>query len=265
MIRVGVIGGAGKMGRVVCAAIVDDPELELVAAVGRKTAGAALGPIIGKKDVTLKVADSLAALEDAGAQVAVDFTLADTVLPNARWCAEHHVHGVIGTTGIGQDHVDQIRTLATSNGTNFVVAPDFSYGGAIMLEMLKIAARHFPEVELVETHLPSKADAPSGTTMNTARQLAKVRRDARGSASKEVIPGARGGEIEGIRVHSLRLSGPPGEEEARFARPGEMLTVRLTAFGREPFAVGTLIAIKAVPSRPGLTYGLGPLLDLGRG
>ncbi len=262
MIRVGVVGATGKMGRVVCAAVADDPALELAAGVARH-GGARLGEVITRPDVDIIVSDRLDALADAGVQVAVDFTRADAVLPNARWYAEHHIHGVIGTTGITADDVERIRELASGNGTNFVVAPDFSYGGAVMLEMLRIAARHFPEVELIETHLPSKADAPSGTTMNTARQLAKVRREVRGSASKEVVAGARGGEVEGIRVHSLRLSGPPGEEEARLARPGELLTLRLTAFDREPFAVGTLVAIKAVASRPGLTYGLGPLLDLG--
>ena len=131
-----------------------------------------------------------------------------------------------------------------------------------MLQILRIAAKHFPEVELIETHVPTKADAPSGTTMNTAREIAMVRRDPSTSASREVVPGARGGEISGVRVHSLRLSGPAGIEEARFARPGEYLTVSLTAFDRAPFAIGALLAIKQVASRPGLTYGLTPLLDL---
>jgi 4-hydroxy-tetrahydrodipicolinate reductase len=260
VIRVGVVGATGKMGRVVCSAVADDPALELAAGVARH-GGARLDGVIGRP-VEIVVSDKLEALADSGVQVAVDFTRADAVLSNARFYADHRMHAVIGTTGITADDVERIRDIATGSGTNVVVAPDFSYGGAVMLEMLKIAARHFPEIELLETHLPTKADAPSGTTMNTARQLAKVRREVRGSASREVVPGARGGEIEGIRVHSLRLSGAPGEEEARFARPGELLTLRLTAFDREPFAVGTLIAIKAVGSRPGLTYGLGPLIDL---
>ena len=261
MIRVGVVGATGKMGRVVCAAVADDPALELAAAVARSTAGERLAPIIGRA-TDLVVSDRLEALTDAKVDVAVDFTRPEAVIPNAGWYAEHHLHGVIGTTGITADDIEQIRRLAESNGTNFVVAPDFSFGGAVMLQMLKIAAKHFPEVELIETHLPTKADAPSGTTMNTARQIAKVRRASVPSASKEVIPGARGGEISGVRVHSLRLSGAAGIEEARFARPGEYLTVSLTAFDRAPFALGALVAIKAVATRPGLTIGLSPLLDL---
>lgn len=261
MIRVGVVGATGKMGRVVCAAVADDPALELAAAVARRTAGERLAPIIGRA-TDLVVSDRLEALTDASVDVAVDFTRAEAVIPNAGWYAEHHLHGVIGTTGITADDIEKIRALAEGNGTNFVVAPDFSFGGAVMLQMLRIAAKHFPEVELIETHLPTKADAPSGTTMNTAREIAKVRRESAASASKEVVPGARGGEISGVRVHSLRLSGPAGTEEARFARPGELLTVSLTAFDRAPFALGALVAIKAVATRPGLTIGLSPLLDL---
>jgi 4-hydroxy-tetrahydrodipicolinate reductase len=262
MIRVGVVGGSGKMGRVVCAAIVDDPELELVAAVGKTKAGTRLGDLVGRDSVDIVVADKLDALTAAKADVAVDFTKPDAVAANARWYAEHRLNAVIGTSGITAEGVKEIGALATKHGTNVVIGPDFSYGGAVYLAMLRIAARHFPEVELIEQHLPSKADAPSGTTTNTARELAKVRREVRGSASKELVPGARGGEIAGIRVHSLRLSGAPGVEEARFARPGELLTITITAFDREPFATGALIAIKKVGSRPGLTYGLPALLDL---
>jgi len=261
VIRVGVVGATGKMGRVVCAAVADDPALELVAAVARKAAGTRLAPIIDR-DSDVLVSDRLDALTDAKVDVAVDFTRAEAVIPNSRWYAAHHLHSVIGTTGITSEDIESIRQLATSNGTNFVVAPDFSFGGAVMLQMLRIAAKHFPEVELIETHLPSKLDAPSGTTMNTARELAKVRRESVPAASREVVPGARGGELNGVRVHSLRLSGAAGIEEARFARPGEYLTVSLTAFDRAPFALGALVAIKAVASRPGLTVGLLPLLDL---
>jgi len=259
--RVGVVGATGKMGRVVCAAVADDPALELVAGVARKASGERLGPIIDRRSDVV-VSDRLEALTDAKVDVAVDFTRAEAVIPNAKWYAAHHLHSVIGTTGITADDIEQIRALAESNGTNFVVAPDFSFGGAVMLQMLRIAAKHFPEVELIETHLPTKADAPSGTTMNTARQIAKVRPASAASVSKEVVPGARGGEVSGVRVHSLRLSGPAGIEEARFARPGEYLTVSLTAFDRAPFALGALVAIKAVATRPGLTLGLSPLLDL---
>lgn len=262
MIRVGVVGGSGKMGRVVCAAVLDDPELDLVAAVGKTKAGKRLGDLIGRTGVDLVVADTLDALTHARADVAVDFSKPHAVMANARWYAEHGLHAVIGTTGITPDDLTELRALTEKRGTNAVVAPDFSYGGAVFLAMLKLAAPHFPEIELLEQHLPTKADAPSGTTMNTARELAKVRRETRGSASKEVVPGARGGEVAGIRVHSVRLTGAPGVEEARLARPGELLTISITAFDREPFATGALIAIKKVASRPGLTYGLPALLDL---
>src|SRR5436190_17965306 len=130
------------MGRVVCAAVADDPALELAAAVARKASGERLGPIIDRPSDVV-VSDRLEALTDAKVDVAVDFTRAEAVIPNASWYAAHHLHGVIGTTGITADDIEQIRTLAESNGTNFVVAPDFSFGGAVVLQMRRIAAKHF--------------------------------------------------------------------------------------------------------------------------
>jgi 4-hydroxy-tetrahydrodipicolinate reductase len=257
--RVGVVGATGKMGRVVCAAVVDDAGLTLAAGVARR-GGARLGELIGRPGVDVIVSDRLDALADAKVDVAVDFTRPEAVVRNVHWYAEHHIHGVIGTTGITTDDIERIRELADRNRTNFVVASDFSLGGAVMAEILKIAARYFPEVELLDTHPPTKVDAPSGTTMNMARSIANVRRAEDASSSREVVLGARGAQVAGIHLHSLRLSGAPGEEEVRFARPGEQLTIRLIAFDREPYAVGTLIAIKAVASRPGLTYGFGELL-----
>src|SRR5262249_31059569 len=150
----------------------------------------------------------------------------------------------------------------SKNGTNFVVAPDFSHGGAVMLQLAQLAARYFPEVEIIETKLPSKLDAPSGTSMNTARQVAEGRARGGAPSSREGVAGARGGEVEGVRVHSLRLSGPASIEEARFARSGEYLVISLTSLDRAPYVAGTLRAIKAVAKRPGLTFGFAPLLDL---
>ena len=261
-LRVGVVGATGKMGRVVCAQVLEDPALELVAAVARSNAGAPFDTYVGRS-TGLPVSDRREALLEARAQVAVDFTHPDAVLANARWYLEHGLHAVVGTTGLGPDDVEALRALAEKNGTNAVVAPDFSFGGAVLLHIARIAARHFPYVELLETHLPSKAEAPSGTTMNTARELAKVRPSPSPVVtSRELAPGVRGGEVAGIRVHSLRLPGPPGIEEIRLARAGELLTISLAAYDRAPFANGAVLAIKAVVSRPGLTYGLGPLLDL---
>lgn len=264
MIRVGVVGATGKMGRIVCGAVMDDPELELVAAIGRRGAGSAIGALIGRAERSPLVSDRRETLLDAKTEVAVDFTHPDVVMPNARWYAAHRIATVIGTSGLGAADVEELRELAAPKQWNVMVGPDFSLGGAVMLHLAKIAAQHFPEFELLEVHLPSKADAPSGTSSNTARELAKVRRPP-ASRSHEKVPGSLGGEIDGIRVHSLRLSGVIGHEEIRFAQPGETLTISSTWHDRSAAVPGVLLAIRSVVSRPGLTYGLGSLLDLADG
>jgi 4-hydroxy-tetrahydrodipicolinate reductase len=137
--------------------------------------------------------------------------------------------------------------------------------GAVMLHIAKIAARYLPELELFESHNPSKADSPSGTTVNTARELARVRARiaAPPSQSREVIPGARGGVVDGVHVHSLRMSGPAGgTEEIRFAQPGETLSITCSAHDLRAFATGAILAIKEIGSRPGFTDGMHELMGL---
>jgi 4-hydroxy-tetrahydrodipicolinate reductase len=261
-IRVGVVGAAGKMGKVLCGAIIRDPALELVAAIDLVQVGTPIGKVTGHGDGGVPVAGALDALTQARAQVAVDFTHPDAVMANIRWYASHQLHAIIGTTGIGPADLIAIRQLTAEYRVNMVVSPDFSPAGVVTLHIAKIAARHFDEVELVEIHPPTKAEAPSGTTMNTARTLAKVRAGRPGTPlrSREIVQGAMGGVVDGIRVHSFRLSGAVGHEEVRFAHHGDTLTISSTSYSREGYAAGVILGIKAVSERAGLTYGLEPIL-----
>lgn len=261
-IRVGVVGAAGKMGKAVCAAVMADPALELVSAIDLAHVGTAIGTLIGREDGGVAIVGSLAGLTQMQVQVAVDFTHPDAVMANVRWYASQHLSAVVGTTGIGPAEIEEIRRLAAQHDVSMVVAPDFSPVGAVTLHVAKIAARHLDEVELFEIHPPAKADAPSGTTMNTARALAKVREGRPGtqSRSRELVPGAMGGVVDGIRVHSFRLSGAVGHEEMRFAHRGDTMTISSTSFSREGYAAGVILAIKVVRQRSGLTHGLAPIL-----
>jgi 4-hydroxy-tetrahydrodipicolinate reductase len=261
-IRVGVVGATGKMGRVLCAAVLDAPDLELVAAVGRSNAGTPVEKVLGRGDGGPPMRTDLQALVDAGTDVAVDFTHPDVVMPNARWYAVNKLHAVIGTTGLSPADVDELCALLAGGGSNMVISPDFSPAGVIYLHLGKIAARLLDEVELFEVHPPGKAEAPSGTTLNTARALARVRDGRPGSQtrSREVVPSALGGVVDGIRVHAFRLSGAVGHEEMRFAHRGDTLTLSTTSHSREGYAAGVILAIRAVRERPGLTWGLEPIL-----
>jgi 4-hydroxy-tetrahydrodipicolinate reductase len=172
------------------------------------------------------------------------------------------VHSVIGTTGIDQAGIAELSSRAEKGPANMLVGDAFSVTDAVGRHIAKIAARYIPNVELSETHPPTKADAPSGTTLRTAQELAKVGASSPKAASRELVSGARGGEIDGIRVHSLRQWGGPGFEEIRFSLPGETMTIVLTPWSREPYANGALHAAKEVVHRRGLTYGFETLLGL---
>jgi 4-hydroxy-tetrahydrodipicolinate reductase len=254
MIRVGVLGADGRMGHLVWAAVLADPEMEPVAAIDPSSAGR---PMPGGTEV---VAD-LGALTTAGAEVAVDFTRPDAVMANLEWLIDHGLHAVVGTTGIGPAELDRIRRwLAEKPDVGVVVAPNFSIGAVIAQRLAEEAARFFPAAEVIELHHDRKADAPSGTAAATARRIAAARKEPwSGPAGGEAF---RGGDVEGVRVHSVRLPGLVAHQEVIFGAQGQTLTIRHDAPDRSAYMPGVLLAIREVRGRPGLTVGLEPLLDL---
>ncbi len=256
MIRVGVFGAAGKMGREVCRAVSKAPDLELVAAVDPAAYGE-------PTEVTgVEISERAEAVARAGADVAVDFTHPDAVLENALYCLEHGIHVVIGTTGIGDDALDRIKAACKS--ANAVVAPNFSIGAVVMMYLAAKAAPYFERVEVVEMHHDQKADAPSGTAITTARSLSAARSQGwpdRGD-SKETIESARGAMVDGIRVHSVRLPGIVADQTVIFGTEGQTLSITHRTTDRSSFMPGVLMAIREVPNLPGLTVGLDKLLGL---
>jgi 4-hydroxy-tetrahydrodipicolinate reductase len=254
MIRVGILGAAGRMGREVGRAVASADDLELVAAVDPEQAGADAGGVA--------IAASLDALSEAGAEVAVDFTHPSAVLGDIRWCLEHGVHAVVGTTGLTEEHLAEIRGLADRGSANCVVAPNFALGAMLLLRFAAEAARFFDAAEVIELHHDGKADAPSGTALATARAIDAAR--AGEWSAPDAIgadPSARGADVEGVRVHAVRLPGLVAHEEVLFGGPGQVLTLRHDALDRSAFTPGVLLAVRSVASRPGLTVGLDALLD----
>ncbi|MFF3852624.1 4-hydroxy-tetrahydrodipicolinate reductase [Micromonospora sp. NPDC002575] len=243
-IRVAVLGARGRMGVEVCRAVDAAADMELVAAIDQGD-------------------DRSAA---AGAEVAVDFTTPDVVLDNLRWCVEAGIHAVVGTTGFTGPRLDQVRDwLAARPEVGAVIAPNFGIGAVLMMQFAERAARHFESVEIIEQHHPRKLDAPSGTATHTARRIAQARAEAglgpAPDATKDEVPGARGADIDGVRVHAVRATGLVAHQEVLFGTAGETLTIRHDSYDRASFMPGVLLAVRAVRTRPGLTIGLDPLLD----
>jgi 4-hydroxy-tetrahydrodipicolinate reductase len=246
-IRVGVLGAHGRMGSLAAAAIEAADGLDLVARIGS--------------------ADPLDGLESGGAQVAVEFTRPDAVMDNLRWCVERGIHTVVGTSGFDDDRLDEVRGwLADAPAVGMLIVPNFSIGAVLMMRFATQAARFFESVEITELHHPDKADAPSGTATRTAELVAAARSEAGLSAPPDAtaseLDGARGADVAGVRVHSVRLRGLVAHQEVLLGGVGETLTIRHDSSDRASFMPGVVAGVRAVPGRPGLTVGLDAVLGL---
>jgi 4-hydroxy-tetrahydrodipicolinate reductase len=261
-LRVGVLGAGGRMGSTVCRAVQADPELELVAAVDPHHAGIDLDQL-GLHGTGIAMSPKASALLDAGAEVAVDFTVLEAARENLAWCAEHGVHAVVGTTGFSDADLADLRTLFATGPAHAVIAPNFAIGAVLMMRFAEIAAPFFETAEVVEMHHDQKADAPSGTAILTARRIAAASGDwADDPTTTVALEGARGAAAGAVRVHSLRVRGAVAHQEVVLGTTGQSLTIRHDSYDRESFMPGVLLAVKRVPSTPGLTLGLDALLGL---
>ena len=214
----------------------------------------------------IDIGDSLERLEGSGVQVAVDFTTPDAVMGTLRHCIEQGIHVVVGTTGFTPERMSEVQGLLASHpDVGVVIAPNFALGAVLLMRFAREAAAFFESVEVVEMHHPDKLDAPSGTARHTAEVIAAARRAAGRApipdATDRGVDGARGADIDGVRVHALRVRGMVAHEEVLLGNPGEVLTLRHDSLDRASFMPGVLLAIREVATRPGLTVGLDALLD----
>ena len=211
--------------------------------------------------------ESIDELVSSGAQAVVDFTHPDVVMDNLEFCIDHGIHAVVGTTGFDSERLDQVRSwLSDAPGTGVLVAPNFSIGAILMMRFAAEAAPFYESVEIVELHHPEKADAPSGTARRTAYLIAEARRKAGSGpipdATSTSLEGARGADVEGIRVHGLRLRGLIAHQEVILGGPGETLTIRHDSMDRVSFMPGVLLGLRRIDSTPGLTVGLEEFMGL---
>lgn len=262
MIRVGVVGAAGRMGATVCRAVEADPELDLVAAVDPAGAGAEQGE--GRPALSAE----RSALTAGGAEVVVDFSHITAAVETLEWCARAGLHVVMGTSGFGPDRIDRAGQLFPGGhgGPNCIIVPNFALSAVLAVRFAELAAPWFETAEVIELHHNRKVDAPSGTAMSTAERMGRARAGAAWSAEPtrdEVLPGARGAlHDSGVRIHSVRMSGMVAHEEIILGAPGQTLTIRQDSYDRESYMPGVVMAVKAVPGLPGLTVGLERVLGI---
>jgi 4-hydroxy-tetrahydrodipicolinate reductase len=243
--RVGVLGARGKVGTAMCAAVAEAADLTLSAEVD--------------------AGDPLSLFTETGSEAVIDFTHPGVVMDNLRVLVEQGIHAVVGTTGFTAERLDQVRGwLAASPGTGVLIAPNFAIGAVLSMYFARKAAPYFDSAEVIELHHPQKADAPSGTAMRTAELIAAARSGMAPNpdATSTGLPGARGADVGGIPVHSVRLTGLVAHQEVLFGTTGETLTIRHDSLDRTSFVPGVLLAVRRIAGRPGLTVGIEPLLDL---
>lgn len=265
-IKVAVVGACGRMGREVVKGILSRPNLQLVAAIDIKEVGKDIGEVIGSRTVGIPVsADLVAALKESNAQVAVDFTHPSVVFENVKAMLECGVAPVVGTTGWTPEKVKTIDRLAKRKKIPAIIAPNFAIGAVLMMKFAMEAAKYFDKVEIIELHHDGKADAPSGTALRTAELILKARGkpfpEPKVKQPEVLLEGALGGEMNGIRVHSVRLPGLVAHQEVIFGTVGQILTIRHDSLSRESFIPGVILAVEKVLSLPpGVVWGLENLL-----
>jgi 4-hydroxy-tetrahydrodipicolinate reductase len=258
------------MGATVCRAVSQAGDLDLVCAVDPALAGTTLDEAAGLSGTGLVVARSADSLMEARAEVAVDFTSAESAMSNLAACAAHGVHAVVGTSGLSEDDVITLgQMFGPGARANCILASNFAIGAVLMMRFAELAAPYMDSIEVIELHHDAKLDAPSGTALHTAQRISAAR-SAGGvgelpgdSTRHEVLPGARGAVGPGgVRLHSVRLRGLVAHQEVLLGTAGQSLTIRHDSYDRTSFMPGVLLAVRSVARFPGLTLGIDSLLGL---
>jgi 4-hydroxy-tetrahydrodipicolinate reductase len=220
------------------------------------------------EDLTLSaevdLGDPLSLLTDTDTEVVIDFTHPDVVMGNLEFLIDNGIHAVVGTTGFTTERLERVESWLADRDTSVLIAPNFAIGAVLSMHFAKQAAPFFDSAEVIELHHPHKADAPSGTAARTAKLIADSRKDLppNPDATSTSLPGARGADVDGIPVHSVRLAGLVAHQEVLFGTEGETLTIRHDSLDRTSFVPGVLLAVRRIKERPGLTVGIEPLLNL---
>jgi 4-hydroxy-tetrahydrodipicolinate reductase len=245
MVKVMVCGAYGKMGREVLKAVHNDTELSLVGAVDLMSEGADAGDLIGVGKLGITVENNL-----------------EVVIQNIRIAMKNGVSPVVGTTGLSEADLAEIKSMCNDKVKAFI-APNFAIGAVLMMKLSQQVAKHLPHVEIIELHHDNKLDAPSGTALRTAQLITESRESIKQGNPKEeeLIKGARGAEYDGMRIHSVRLPGYVAHQEVIFGGLGQTLSIRHDSISRESFMPGVVLACKKVQQLEGLVCGLENILD----
>lgn len=262
MIKAVVTGVSGKMGSTICRGILLEEDIKLVAAVSKSKSGIELGQIIGVPPTGIIAVRTVKETFENNPEVLIDFTHASVAPDNIISALENGIHTVVGTTGIDEQKIAEIKKKAEEVNANVIMAPNYAIGAVMMMNFVKKAAPNFQDCEIIELHHDRKADAPSGTALATANLIKSIYKSRKRlkNGEKEKVEGARGCFASNIHIHSIRLPGLMAHQEIIFGTTGQTLTIRHDSISRESFLPGIFLAVRNVAKMPGFTYGIDKLL-----
>lgn len=264
-IRVYVAGACGKVGLETVRTILDQNDMEVVGVSDIRNQGEDIGTILGQAPINVKIYGPLEInrLKELKAEILVDFTNPQSVFSNAKLAIKAGVVPVIGATGLDEQEVSELEEIAKENGVGVFIAPNFALGAILMMKYAMETAKYFNHVDIIEYHHDQKLDAPSGTALRTVDMISKNRKPMlQGHPNEyEKVSGARGADLDGIHVHSVRLPGLIAHQEVIFGGYGQTLTIRHDAYTRETYMPGVMLAIRKARNLTGLVVGLENFLD----
>src|SRR5690625_240 len=264
-INIVLSGPRGKMGTEAIKMIENTEHFTLVACIDRTNNGKKLMEVAPETSLAVPIYDDAeTCFKEMKPDVFVDLTVPEVGFKLARTALLHHIHTVVGTSGFSNEQINELSQIAERHNCGCLIAPNFALGAVLMMHFAKIAAKYFPDVEIIEKHHDNKIDAPSGTAVKTIDLIREVRdQKIQGHPDEyEIIEGARGGEVDGIRVHSLRLPGLVAHQEVVFGSKSQLLTIKHDSFHRESFMDGLKLSIRSEEHTSELVYGLEHVLDL---
>lgn len=263
-IKIIMAGPRGKMGTESIQMINNEPNFQLVACIDRKNNGKKLNELNDLPNLDVPIYENPeTCFQENSADVFLDLTIPTVGFEHTKIALTHEVRTVIGTSGFTNDQIEKLSMIAKKRKVGCIIAPNFAIGAILMMQFAKKAAKYFKDVEIIEKHHDQKLDAPSGTSLKTIDMIKEVRQTEKQGHPNEYehIKGVRGGEIEGIRIHSVRLPGLVAHQEVIFGGPGQALTIKHDSFNRKSFMEGIHLAINHVMELQELVYGLENIID----
>ncbi len=264
MKKIVMSGICGKMGSSISRELLKEEEIELIGGLDVINEGADIGEFLTGKKNGYMIYSSYDKVKKLNPDIIVDFTNADAAKKNINWAIDNSIDIIVGTTGLKKEDLEIIEKKASNATSKTLIVPNFSIGAVIMIKISKMISKYFDGCEIIELHHDRKIDAPSGTSLFSAEEIGNCKKFSKSRLKKdeeEKVNGSRGGFVNGIHIHSIRLPGLLAHQNIIFGSKGQTLSLKHDSFDRASFYPGVVLAIKNMEKLPGYTFGLDELVD----